>query len=543
MSSALSVVIDNENHLLRERPLATSRVVLVARDHLLSQLDVTALCDDLERVARVVNIARTAAYAAGQAHLAESITGLASQVTRLFDATGIAIAKFKAAADAVLEELPGNCDLVVQGDVDTAVFNFSSNDELAMELAMTSETLANALQAAAEKARGTVEQAMISRGGAETERRELLERMNKLQGQREATWAAHNAVLESLTDSSRIFDAVARRERRASRRARVYGIFSFISTIDSFLKSYLRFNLLSPITSVLNAIQQDAQHAQQESKMIMDSKRRQRKLNAETLYDLTVLSRRIREIKSDVDATMAAVESLHTVASECKRLSVVVMRMSAFWRQVHSSMGRLSSQEVTNLVRATITPRTPKYESLSPYNILSAYLSPPQPSDDFKAATRTSDEGACEELVVTSHPIAQEMALVVQEPCTALKCQLVQYYARWAALSDVCNECVFQVSASRAEAVAEFSTSLDEVTAVATFLGVDDSGSVLHGSSTAGPVNGSSGVEQAKRAVEQLALRLRAEVESIDKKCSKDLAPTSSSSNADKLVARSNASD
>jgi hypothetical protein len=506
MASDFCVVIDNEDHRLSERPVSTSRVVLVARDQLLSQLDLTAVCDDLERVARIVNIARTAAYAAGQVQLAEHITALASQVTSLFDTTGVAIAKFKAAADAVLEELPANCDLVVQGDVQNAVLNFSSNDDLALELANTSEALANALQEAAERARGTVEQAMKYRGGAESERRDLLDRMNILKIQREAAWQAHTAVLESLTDSSRIFDAVAKREKRASRRARVYGLFSFIATIDGFLQSRLRFSILSPLTSVIHAVQRDAQHAQHESKMIMDSKRHQRKLNAETLYDLTVLSRRIREIKSDVDATLAAVESLHTVAAECKRLSVVVMRMSAFWRQVHSSMGRLSSREVVQLIEATIAPRTEAGECTDSQRLQrggTGLMGEPASAGGFAGED-------CEEIVIAMDGPAQTSSLERQEPCTALKRQIVQYYARWAALSEVCNDCIGHVASCRAEAVEELSTSL---VAVGDQVGSSDL-PINPGQATL--VDGMAGTEEAKRAVEHLAARLRDEVAAID---------------------------
>jgi hypothetical protein len=69
-ATLVRVQIDSVSYNLRERPAASSRVVLTARDHLAAQLDVLTLGADLGRVARLVHMSRTAAVAAGYDDLA-----------------------------------------------------------------------------------------------------------------------------------------------------------------------------------------------------------------------------------------------------------------------------------------------------------------------------------------------------------------------------------------------------------------------------------------------------------------------------------------
>jgi hypothetical protein len=268
--------------------------------------------------------------------------------------------------------------------------------------------------------------------------------------------------------------------------------------------------MLSPVASLLNSIQRDARNAQEDSRLIKDSKHRQRKLNSETLYDISLLSRRIREIKSDIDATVAAVDSLQTAASECKRLSVVAMRMSAFWRQVHSNMGRLSSQRVVYLIEATSGELKAPAEAASD----------PLPSSEGPRAAGSVEIERDIAVCLAPGESRDERYNHMWKPCTALRRQLVLYYARWAALADVSAECVAQISSSRADAALELSGSLSEAavngTDLASAAGPLPDAESSNGHGEVG-VQRESRTELARRAVEALAADLQREMSEIDR--------------------------
>lgn len=540
-----SVTIDAECYALRERPVSSSRLVLSARDQLLAQVDLEYFTGDLGRVARLVKISHSAAFAAGFNELHQQISVIAKKVTKLFDTTGLAFAKFKRAADAVLEELPVNHDLMLQGDVESSILNLQSNDDLAFELAAASEELARMLQDAAENANRALEKAQAHHSEREGDRKRLVTQMQGLEMEKSTAWETHTMILQSLSDCNKLYTQVARRERRAARRARVFGLFTFISSLDSLLQRTWSIQILRPISSLLASVSREVEFVKNEKKLILDAKHKQRRLNWEALEGVTRCSTQIREVKSDIDAIMAAIESLHSVVGECKRLSVVVMRMSAFWMQVHASMGRLSSMDVVRLLETT-HPNSGK-----------CVIAPPPGNMENRPG---AGEGVCQ---VDDRPAALSREVprqpltdhgpdspkdecdMIWEPCTALKRRMVMYYARWAAMSDVCGECLLHLVEAKDEAEGMFSPSQlaydskscctssvakfgdDDVTSTAGNAATQISGDkVLPGLSN-GDASEVQAVRQsappststmaARREVEALAASLRAELDSCSR--------------------------
>jgi hypothetical protein len=183
-----------------------------------------------------------------------------------------------------------------------------------------------------------------------------------------------------------------RRERAAQRRARTLdGALGWLGAVDATLQAQLSVSVLHPVSSLLQSVQREAGAATAAREAVLTAKVQQRRLHGQCVAAVSDSSRRMRDAAAAVPATGAAVDSLGGVAQDLQRLSGQVLRMAQFWRQLHAGVGRLSSREVVRLVQLT------------------------RPRDDDPAAW---------------------------ELCTALKRRLVVYYAQWAAMADVCGECV-----------------------------------------------------------------------------------------------------
>lgn len=418
-TSSSLVVLDSEPIDLRAAPPSSSRIVRTAREHLLSDLHITTLSDDLARVSRLLSLSRAAAYAASYHALAQNLTILSTKLLSLFDATCTAIFQFRVAADAILSDLPHNHDLMASRQLQVALENLEGNDNLAEELADSARELSNQLAAAAEDASDALEAAQTRRAQCEEDRARLEERMTELNVRKAAAWHTHGAMLESLSEAGRMYAHAAKTERLAVRRAKLFWVLGFIDVLDGWLSGSFNLHLLSPMRKFLESVREDVVKAGEQKRMLLNAKTKQRRLNREALQDISECSQRIREVKSDADAVMAAIESLHVVAGELKRLSVVVMRMAAFWGQLRANMGRLSSRDLVRLIRATAEPEM------------------------------LEDVGVKEEEKETEIDVS--VAQDAWEPCTAVKRKLVGYYARWVALSDVCGDCFVDIVGARGE--------------------------------------------------------------------------------------------
>lgn len=424
--SSSIVVLDAEPIDLSLAPPSSSRAVRTARDRLLSELHLSTLSDDLSRVSRLLSLSRAAALAASYAPLAHDLTALSAKVLALFDATSASVLRFRHAADAVLADLSHNHALMSARHLPHAVRNLAANDRLADRLAASAHHLSAALDAAAEDAARALHAAQARRAECEADCNRLRRRVVDLNVQKAAAWHTHGAMLDSLSEAGREYASAVRTERHAARRATLFSVLGFVDALDAALVRTVGLAILSPVARFLQSVRADVVSAAERRRMLMGAKAKQRRVNREALADISECSKRIRAVKSDADAAMAAIESLHAVARELKRLSVVVMHMASFWAQLRASMGRLSSKPLVGLIQATAEP-----ELLV---------------DDASAVSQDEEgaDGRGAEIDVTGPKD-------VWQPCTAVKRKLVVYYAQWVALSDVCEECLFEIVGARTD--------------------------------------------------------------------------------------------
>lgn len=409
--SALAT-IDSETYDLRQPPPPTSRLVHTARDHLLADLDLPSLSCDLTRTSLLLSLAHKASIKTRDTPLTTQITTLSSTVHTLYTASASLLSLYITSARTVLDALPHTHTLLSHRHISAAVHTLAENDQLADSLVHAAATLSESLSTAADHTLQAVEAAQALRASREERRNQLEDISTELRVRRAAAWHTHQTMLESLAEAGRLYERAARAERRASARAMLFSVFGLVDKADQFLVARFGIPWLAPVRKFLDSVRQDALHAGGERRALLAAKKRQRELHREALKEVAECGGKIQKVGGEAEAIDTAIESLRAVAGELKRLSVVVMRMAAFWGQLKGNVGRLSSAELVMLVQAT------------------------------SGGDIEKEEG--EEID------ASEVEVWV--PGMAVKRKIVGYYARWVALGDVCEECLKDVVSAKEQA-------------------------------------------------------------------------------------------
>lgn len=222
-------------------------------------------------------------------------------------------------------------------------------------------------------------------------------------------------MLESLAEAGRLYERAARAERRASARVMLFSVFGLVDRADRFLVARFGIPWLAPVRKLLDGVRAHAAHAGEERRALLAAKRRQRELHREALREVAECGGKIQKVGGEVEAIDTAIESLRAVAGELKRLSVVVMRMAAFWGQLKVNVGRLSSAELVMLIQAT-------------------------------------SGGDAEDVTKDEEEVLDASKVETWVPGMAVKRKIVGYYARWVALGDVCEECLRDIVCAKKKA-------------------------------------------------------------------------------------------
>lgn len=410
-----------------------------ARANLILDLDLHTLTTDLHRVSRLLSLARASAQDAGDITLAAQIATLSSKLVHLFDAISRAISTMYTASATVLNQqlhIYALLSAALASDVQLAL---TQNDALAEGLEMAASALATTLSDAAVEATHALELAAKRQATRRADGTTLHDQLVQLRASRARAWETHSAMLRSLSMSAHRYSRAARLERQAARRANFTTAFSFVKSMDRFMEDHFSLLILNPLTRMIEEAKRDADNAQLEKREIVAAKKRQRAINRKALNDITDYMRKMEDVKKDVQAVNATVQSLQAVGKELKRLEAAVLRMSSFWTQLKGNIGRLSSVQLVRLIRATAS------EHERNVSVVTECYSDDR---DETEEQKDSDDGEMEECV--------DVACSAQETWKippAVMRMWVMYYSRWAALADVCNDCLVRVSGAKAEVV------------------------------------------------------------------------------------------
>lgn len=391
------VVIDGESYSLQQLPLATSRVVTSARRELATQIDLPAFVEDIARVAVTVRDGQSAAAASGYPELSKELELVENQCDHILQSSTAVLENIRSTAVDIQNAMPRNMNNLLRlSGLDSLQLFLRENDKRAEHLGATAESFVQELAQAAERAEDALGRAQSHRSLCVAKQRTLAEDLDVLNIQKDSAWEAHTLVLDSMSDAGMEYARSIRKERAAVRRASVFGLFGWLVAVDVVCQNNWSINALQPVTNMLHAVQIEADEATSAREAILTSKLEQRKLYSQCVEAISDASRRMREAAIEMVSVEKAFESLKFTAAELKRFTKSVQRMTAYWRQVHSSVNRLSASAISQLIDVTRSGV----------------------KDFTMSATREWSAGS------------------------SLKRRCILYYSHWAAMAAVSEECV-----------------------------------------------------------------------------------------------------
>ena len=396
-SPAPRIVVMAESLDLAEQPATTSQLVVNAKKQFENSLDVSALADDLERVAELL---RGAVNVAGDC---DELANIRTSVLELFNSTRHTLGT---ARDTARDVLQAQRDVVARfsaGDNDTAVEFLRSNDARARNLSTNATDLGKRIATIANEVGETVEKLLNDRDESATAAKRGEDAVEALQRRRAEAWHNHSTILQSLSECGKLYREQAAAERAAQRRATVAGLFSFVHVADRLLGDRCGFPVLAPVSTYLRSVENDAREKSDTTGALLEAKRRQRELSREVLNELSDASRAVRAVNEDAKIDESRAGQLHKAAGVLRKLKAALLKVEAFMVAVSEVFGAVLSSGYVELVVAI-------------------------------SGGGKSFGGSCDVIDASAN---QEW-----NPVAPVKRRHVQYYSKWVALEEVCSKCV-----------------------------------------------------------------------------------------------------
>jgi hypothetical protein len=352
--SSDTILIDGESYALDQLPAPASRIVAAARQDLVSETDLPMFVADVASIVRLVQDSQSAAEASGFVELAVDLGAVSAQCARILSSSVAAMERIHIVSLGIVKDMPENMrGLYSVSRLDAIQSALLENDERAARLGETADAILMELVRATEQASEALSRAESHRSLCDTKRRALQVDLDKLSVWKDSAWEAHSLVLDSLSDAGKEYAVRLRRERAAARRARFFGMFGWVESVDSALQWQFAITALEPVTNALRSVQSEADAATAARESILVSKIEQRKMHNDCVTAISESSVRMKEASVELNSVENAVVALQRIGRDLSRLSVNAHQMTTFWEQVRSSVNRLSACPVRRLVELT----------------------------------------------------------------------------------------------------------------------------------------------------------------------------------------------
>ena len=378
----LLVDLDGEEYQLDTIPRGDSKVVLDEKEKLLGAIDLKTLVDDLGRVGAFIRIAYNGVGAAGHrfTELQIEIQRLGYDVTKLCDKSALTVSKFKKASATVLTDLQATYGFLLDNFEDMAVETLTNVSKIAGDMEKAAIELHKEFEEEEKKVKTALEKTQRAKG-------EEAQRIIDKAKERDAFEEKRKEQLELMNDAQRL-----EREAEAQQRQIELKEEAAIGDIGNPLKT-----LFNSLTSLVGIKVFDESAPEKQAKML-----KERRLDAlkkanefrqqryEAMSRMTSFASKIKECQTEQNMAEAAAEALHEAIGALKELSVVMMQVAMFWKQMQDHCKSLAEDHMTKQVQ--------------------------------KAMKDYSDE--------------KRLKLWTSKP---FKIQAVRFYAGWVALNGVCS--------------------------------------------------------------------------------------------------------
>ena len=336
----LIVKIDGEYYKLDVVPAAAAKVVLAEKEKLLCLVDLKTLVADLGRVGAFIRIAYNGVMAAGPRYteLQIEIQQLGYDITKLCDMSALTLAKFKNASSTVLTRCQATYMYLFNSYEDMAVETLSSVSKIAGDMAKAALELHDEFEMQTKKVVGT----LTNTQRAKSEEAQRIEEKAKEHQELEEKQKHQQQLME---DAQRL-----EREAEAQRRemeAKEDEAISSIQPIDGFKKLINGLVGIEIFDDGRATAERKAKYWKQKRIEALEKENEYRQMRYDALERMTSFA---AKIQMEENMAVAAVDALHEVITALKELSLVMMQVANFWKQMQEHCKSLADDQLKSVV-------------------------------------------------------------------------------------------------------------------------------------------------------------------------------------------------
>ena len=371
------ITIGSEKFSIVEVPSSATAVVRKQREYLLGSVDLPVLVEDLGRVGNFVRLAYNGT--AGHTELQIKIREIGYDVTKLCNKSAVTVSMFKQASGSILDDLQGTYQFLLDGLENIALETLAGASEVAKEMATAAEELHKDFEDESKKVEGVLNDTKREKGEEGKRKKEIEEKRRRYEMDKIRAQQQQQASEQEHAECEKRYREAEEKQEKAHESA------------------------ASPLKAVMNALvaplgirafdtegdKERAKEYREEKLKHLDDMRNQREQRRQALQDIAEFAKRIIDCREDIDLADAAIDALHKAIGGLKVLSVLMLKVSHFWKEMQKYCDQLARHKMQNLVKEAM--EMPKKERLRVWT------------------------------------------------ATAFKTRAIKYYAQWVALDDVCE--------------------------------------------------------------------------------------------------------
>ena len=371
------VEIDAEEFSIIKKPPSTTTLVARQRNYLLGSINLPVLVEDLGRVGKFVRVAYNGV--AGHIELQIQIREIGYDVTKLCDKSAITVSRFKQASGSILDDLQGTYQFLLGGMEDIAVVTLTSVIDVAKDMASAAEKLHKEFEKESLKVESALTHTMREKGREEKRAKEIRESNKKYEADKNHAEERRKASEEEYTKSELKYEGAEIKQEKAQAYAK-----SPVKALINAFTSPVGFKMFP-----VEAQKQSAQESYEEKLKHLEDMQKQRALRRQAIQDIAEFAKKIKDCSDDEELATVAIDALHQAMGGLQKLSLVMLKIATFWKQLQMHCETLTKDKMKRMVMAAM--EMPKEERLHTWT------------------------------------------------ATGFKRQAIAYYAQWVALDDVCE--------------------------------------------------------------------------------------------------------
>ena len=377
-----SVKIGAEEFSIVKVPSSKTTAVAEQRELLLESFELNVLVEELGRVGNFVRIAYNGV--AGYTELQIQIREIGYDVTRLCDKSAIVVSQFKQASGGILDDLQGTYQFLLDGMENIALLTLAAVSDVAKGIAPAVAELQREFEAESHKVEEALKIAMMGKKKEMARKKEIAENNVKYEEKKRRSEKRRRSSELRYIKSEQWYKEAEREEitRTSIKNPLKAIVYAFVAP-----EGYVRFNEESDEGLAKKYREEKLKH--------LDEMKKQRNLQQKAIRDISECIKKMKDCSDSPELATVAIDALHQAMGGLQKLSLVMLNIEAFWKQIQVHCEALTKDKMQDVV--TKAMEMPKRERLRKWT------------------------------------------------ATGFKREAIAYYAQWVALDDVCAECLANI--------------------------------------------------------------------------------------------------